>query len=70
MYADEHLKAEIVAEALTKKMVAASQVGDSAMGTGSAYTPHMTGLSGIFINQTCYRYRAKLDVENAVLADW
>ena len=51
-------------------MVAASQVGDSAMGTGSAYTPHMTGLSGIFINQTCYRYRAKLDVENAVLADW
>ena len=48
MYAEERLKAEIVAEALTKNGSAISAAGDGAMDRGPAFSHHRTGLSGIW----------------------
>lgn len=40
------------------------------MGRGPAFSHHRTGLPGVRHQPTCYRYRAKLDAENALVADW
>ncbi|MGX9730137.1 IS3 family transposase [Janthinobacterium aestuarii] len=70
-YAEERLKAEIVAEALNKKMVAPSQRREMAQ-WAVAQRSATIGLAcqAFGISQTCYRYRAKLDAENALVADW
>ena len=47
MYVEEHLKAEIVAEALTKSSNATSAAGDGAMGRGPAFSHNRTGLPGV-----------------------
>lgn len=39
------------------------------MGAGASVQPYGPSM-GDGISQTCYRYRAKLDAENAVVADW
>src|SRR5450830_2085451 len=54
-----------------KKMVAASQRREMAQ-WAVAQRSATIGLAcqAFCISQTCYRYRAKLDAENAVVADW
>ncbi|MFC5481421.1 IS3 family transposase, partial [Massilia suwonensis] len=71
MYAEERLKAEIVAEALNKKVVAPSQRREMAQ-WAVAQRSATIGLAcqAFGISQTCYRYKAKLDAENGVIADW
>jgi putative transposase len=58
MYIEERLKAEIVAEALTKNGSTILAAGDGAMSRD------------FDISQTCYRYKAKLDAKNNLIADW
>jgi hypothetical protein len=40
------------------------------MGGNGAGSYGETGVQGIGISRTCYRYKAKLDAENVVIADW
>jgi len=71
MYAEERLKAEIVAEALAKKVVAPSQSREMArwvVDQGRA-TISLACLA-FDISQTCFRYQAKLNAEKDVIADW
>ena len=71
MYAEERLKAEIVAEALAKKVVAPSQCREMArwvVDQGRA-TISLACLA-FDISQTCFRYQAKLNAEKDVIADW
>jgi putative transposase len=71
MYAGERLKAEIVAEALTKKMVAPSQRQEMARWAVGQRSPTIGLACQAFnISQTCYRYQGKLDAENDLIADW
>ena len=69
MYAEERLKAEIVAEALTK--VVPSQRREMAQWAVTQRSATINLACRAFgISQTCYRYKAKLDAENSVIADW
>ena len=71
MYAGERLKAEIVAEPLTKKMVAPSQRREMAQWAVAQRSATIGLACQVFgISQTCYRYRAKIDAENDVVVDW
>jgi putative transposase len=71
MYVEERLKAEIVAEALTKKMVAPSQRREMARWAVTERPATVKLACQAFgISPTCYRYRAKLGAENVLIADW
>ncbi|WP_432377569.1 IS3 family transposase [Duganella sp. P38] len=71
MYAEERLKAEIVAEALAKKLVKPSRRREMAQHYVAAGRLSIKVACLAFgISQTCYRYEAKLNAENEVIAGW
>jgi hypothetical protein len=49
---------------------AISAAGDGATGRNGAVSHGQAGLPGLRYQPTCYRYKAKLDAENEVIADW
>ncbi len=71
MYAETQMTAEVLREAMAKKMVRPSQrremarwaVADKALSIG--YACH-----ALEVSQTCYRYQAKASEDNAKIADW
>ena len=70
-YVEARLRAEIVAEALTNKMVAPSQRREMAQWAVLERSATVKPACQAFgISQTCYRYKAKLDAENNLIADW
>ncbi|RJG05268.1 IS3 family transposase [Noviherbaspirillum cavernae] len=71
MYAEERLKAEIIAEAMPKKMVAPSRRREMAQWVVQAKAVSIRAAYQAFgISQTRYRYQAKLSSENSAIADW
>ena len=70
MYAEEKLKAEIIAEAL-EKMVAPSRRKEMTQ-RAVQYKGASVRLAceAFGISQTCYRYQAKLNNDNALIAEW
>uniref|UniRef100_UPI0040484595 IS3 family transposase n=1 Tax=Rheinheimera sp. TaxID=1869214 RepID=UPI0040484595 len=71
MYAEERLKAEILKEAIEKKLVKPSrrrELAQKAVQTHSIAIKLACALFGL--SETCYRYQAKLSDENALIADW
>ncbi|WP_094299003.1 IS3 family transposase [Noviherbaspirillum autotrophicum] len=71
MYAEERLKAEIVAEAPAKKVVAPSRRREMAQWAVQDKAVSIRVACRAFgISQTCYRYQAKLSSENSEIADW
>lgn len=71
MYMDEKLKAEIVAEALAKKMVRPSHRRE--MATKAVVEKGVTialACQAFGISESCYRYQAKRPAVNALIAEW
>jgi putative transposase len=70
MYAEERMKAEIVPEALAKKVVRSSRRQDIAK--KAVFERGMSikwACQAFSISETCYRYEAKLNSENDEIAD-
>ena len=40
------------------------------MGRSGAFSHGQAGMQGVWHSQTCYPYKAKLDAENDLIADW
>lgn len=71
MYAEERLKAEMVTDALQKKVVAPSHRREMAHRSVVQYAASIRVACVAFgISETCYRYCAKQSPENAEIADW
>ena len=71
MYAEERLKAEIIAEAMQKKVVKPSRRREMAQWAVQSKTVSIRLACQAFgISQACYRYQAKMSAENEVIADW
>ncbi len=71
MYAEERLKAEIVQEALQKKVVKPSQRKVMAQQVIAAKGVSIRlACLALGICETCYRYQPKLASENSEIADW
>ncbi|WP_346825015.1 IS3 family transposase (plasmid) [Ralstonia solanacearum] len=71
MYVEEKLKAEIVAEALGKKVVKPSRRREMAERAVQARGLSIRLACEAFgISQTCYRYAGKRNQENDEIADW
>ncbi|WP_310165942.1 IS3 family transposase [Pseudoxanthomonas japonensis] len=71
MYADAQLSADLLKEALFKKMVRRSQrreMARSAVEVGRTSIGH--ACRTFEVSQTCFRYQAKASEENARIADW
>ncbi|HMV59334.1 MAG TPA: IS3 family transposase [Nitrospira sp.] len=69
MYAEERLKAEIVQEALPKKVVKPSCRREMAQRAVEQGVSIRLACLAFGISQTCYRYQAKQTAENAEIAD-
>ncbi|NMG34553.1 IS3 family transposase [Azoarcus sp. TTM-91] len=70
MYAEERLKAEIVNEALEKKVVKPSRRREMAHQAVQQRGASIRVACAAFgISETCYRYQAKCSAENAEIAD-
>ncbi|EFH2761920.1 IS3 family transposase, partial [Escherichia coli] len=71
MYAEERLKAEILKEAIEKKLVKPSRRRELAQKAVQNHSITIKFACGLFgLSETCYRYQAKLSDENAQIADW
>jgi len=71
MYAEAQLSADLLKEALAKKMVKPSQRREMAQQTVQAGITSIDHAWRTFeVSQTCYRYQAKASQENAIIADW
>ncbi|WAJ70235.1 IS3 family transposase [Catenovulum adriaticum] len=71
MYAEERLKAEILKEAIEKKLVKPSRRRELAQKAVQNHSIAIKLACSLFgISETCYRYQAKLSDENALVADW
>ncbi|MDX6851588.1 IS3 family transposase [Gilvimarinus sp. SDUM040013] len=71
MYAEERLKAEIVQEALPKKVVKPSRLKEVAQDAVKHKDVSIrVACAAVGISETCYRYQPKLSSENAEIADW
>ncbi|MGY0561816.1 IS3 family transposase [Luteimonas sp. A277] len=71
MYADAQLSADLLKEALFKKMVRPSQrreMARTAVEGGRTSIRH--ACQTFEVSQTCYRYQAQASGENAQIADW
>jgi putative transposase len=71
MHAEERLKAEILKEKLSKKVIKPSHRLE--MAQQAVHTRGMTvcvACAAFAISQTCYRYQTKLTDENADIVDW
>jgi transposase-like protein len=69
MYAEERLKAEIVQEALQKKVMKPSCRREMAQRTVEKGVSIRLACLAFGISQTCYRYQAKQSAENVEIAD-
>ena len=67
---EERLKAEIVAEELTKNGSSIPTAGDGTAAVAERSTMVKLACQAFGISQTCCRYEAKLDAEYNVIADW
>ncbi len=71
MYAEENLKAEVVKEALEKKVVRPSHRRVMAQRAKNEFGVAIRVSCCAFgTSETCYRYQAKLSSENAEIANW
>ncbi|NDV18263.1 IS3 family transposase [Pseudodesulfovibrio sp. JC047] len=71
MYAEEKMNAEVVAEALGKKLVRPSRRREMAKKAVKRKRLNIRQSCKAFdISQTCYRYEPKLSAENERVADW
>ena len=71
MYMDEKLKAEIVSEALAKRMVRPSQRREMVKeAVADKKAPISLACSAFGISESCYRYEGKLGSENDEISDW
>ncbi|MEH8019612.1 IS3 family transposase [Rheinheimera muenzenbergensis] len=71
MYAEERLKAEILKEAIEKKLVKPSRRREFAQKAVQNHSIAIKLACALFgLSETCYRYQAKLSDENALIADW
>nr|WP_199930498.1 IS3 family transposase [Sedimenticola thiotaurini] len=71
IYAEERLKAEIIQEALEKKVVRPSRSREMARQAVEQRQISIRMACRLFgISETCYRYQAKLSGENSHIADW
>ncbi|QXN26558.1 IS3 family transposase [Shewanella putrefaciens] len=71
MYAEERLKAEILKEAIGKKVVKPSRRRELAQKAVREKSISVKLACAVFrISETCYRYQTKLNDENAEIADW
>ncbi|HPR07496.1 MAG TPA: IS3 family transposase [Denitromonas sp.] len=71
MYADSQLSAELLKEALGKKMVRPSQRREMARAVvADGRTSIRHACLTFDVSETCYRYRATRPDEDAVIADW
>ncbi|QVQ24724.1 IS3 family transposase [Achromobacter deleyi] len=71
MYVEEKLKAEIVTEALGKKVVRPSRRREMAQrAVQDRGVSIRMACEAFSISQTCYRYVAKADAENEEIANW
>ncbi|MGE8358023.1 MAG: IS3 family transposase, partial [Microvirgula sp.] len=71
MYAEERLKADILKEAIGKKVVRPSHRREMAMRAVRDRSLTVRAACAAFgVSETCYRYRAKGSVENELIADW
>lgn len=71
MYAEERLKAEILKEAIEKKVVTPSRRREMAHKAVAEKAISIRMACCAFgISETCFRYQARLSTENAVIADW
>ena len=70
MYAEERVKAEIVQEALAKKMVRPSRLREMAKAAVADKDVSIKLACAVFgVSEACYRYQPKLSTENAEIAD-
>ena len=71
MYIEETLKAEIVGEALAKKVVRPSQRREMAKRAVQQFGVSVRLACEMFrLSQACYRYEAKFKTENEAVAQW
>ena len=71
MYAEERLKAEIIAEAMAKKVVTLSARREMASKAVSYFAIPIRLACNIFkVSESCYRYQSVLANENLLIADW
>ncbi|WP_416222820.1 IS3 family transposase [Yersinia sp. SCPM-O-B-9106 (C-191)] len=71
MYAEERLKAEIIQEAMAKKLVKPSHRKRMAQDAVRSRNVSIRFACQLFVvSESCYRYQPELNEENAVIADW
>ncbi|EFB4347029.1 IS3 family transposase [Escherichia coli] len=71
MYAEERLKAEIIQEAMGKKVVKPSSRKQMAQEAVRSRNISVRFACQVFVvSESCYRYQPELNEENAVIADW
>ncbi|MBG5913900.1 IS3 family transposase, partial [Providencia stuartii] len=71
MYAEERLKAEIIQEAMGKKVVKPSHRKRMAQEAVKIRNISVRFACQLFVvSESCYRYQAKLSKENEAIADW
>ncbi|MEA9393618.1 IS3 family transposase, partial [Acerihabitans sp. TG2] len=71
MYAEERLKAEIIQEAMGKKVVKPSHRKQMAQEAVRCRGISVRSACQLFaVSESCYRYQVKLNEENEVIADW
>ncbi|HDL8287348.1 TPA: IS3 family transposase [Yersinia enterocolitica] len=71
MYAEERLKAEIIQEAMGKKVVKPSRRKLMAQDAVKRRNVSVRFACQLFVvSESCYRYQPKLNEENDVIADW
>ena len=70
MYAEVRLRADVVQEALAKKVVRPSHRREMAHRAVEQFAMSIRSACGGFsISETCYRYQPELDAESAKIAD-
>ena len=71
MYAEERLKAEIIQEAMAKKVVKPSHRKQMAQDAVRSRSVSIHFACQLFaVSESCYRYQPQLNEENVIIADW
>nr|WP_201279287.1 IS3 family transposase [Cedecea colo] len=71
MYAEERLKAEIIQEAMGKKVVTPSHRKQMAQDAVRSRSVSIRFACQLFVvSESCYRYQPQMNEENAVIAGW
>lgn len=71
MYIEEKLKAEILNEAIIKKVVRPSRKREMVQQGVSEFHISIKLACAIFsVSETCYRYEAKSNAENELITNW